>query len=150
MLWKGNRVDANCKIAKHMATNIFVVLWLRSMRCRCVPERRPPIIRGGSPLGFWYCGGKERIFSCLRLSISLLLLLLVSIISCIPLISCEMCGEIYKGWISIVFQIYLFWIGFERIFNCILYLFYRDKIAIKHLTFLRYETDGLRRRAKME
>ena len=28
MLWKGNRVDADCKIAKHMATNIFVVLWL--------------------------------------------------------------------------------------------------------------------------
>lgn len=114
-----------------------------------VCQKRGLLLLGG-PLGFWYCGGKERIFSCLRLSISLLLLLPVSIILCIPLISCEMCGEIYKGWISIVFQIYLFWIGFERILNCILYLFYRDKIAIKHLTFLRYETDGLRRRPEME
>ncbi len=108
------------------------------------------LLLGGSPLDRWYCGRKERIFSCLRLSISLLLLLLVSIISCISLISCKMCGEIYKGWISIVFHIYLFWIGFETIFNCILYLFYRDKIAIKQWTFLRYERDWMRRRAEME
>lgn len=38
----------------------------------------------------------------------------------------------------------------EYLVICILYLFYRDIIAIKHLTFLRYETDGLRRRAEME
>ena len=117
------------------------------------------LLLGGLALGCWYCVKKERIFSCLRISISLFLLLLLWVISCIGiyiivyyfLFNVKCCRKILKGRFLLCITIIYFELDLKGyLINCILYLLYKDKIAIKHLTFLWYETDGLRRRAHME